>query len=181
MTMGGWGSVRGAYPKAIGPTNTPTIDRDHARQNIISRRQKVVRPPPARPVPRTAANSVAQLSRRERQIMDLVYRHAHMTAAEIHEHLPDAPVPAAVRTMLRILEEKGHLRHEKDGPRHVYYPVTPRSVAQRSAVRHLVGTFFNGSRAAAVAALLEESDRPLSSEEREQITGAIKRLRDEGR
>ena len=83
--------------------------------------------------------------------------------------------------MLRILEEKGHLRHEKDGPRHIYFPTTPRSVAQRSAVKHLLGTFFNGSRAAAVAALLEESDRPLSSEERGQIATAIKRLRAEGK
>jgi predicted transcriptional regulator len=130
------------------------------------------------PRPQPAAS---QLSRRERQIMDLIYRHGHLTAMEIHEQLPDPPVAAAVRTMLRILEEKGHLRHEKEGPRHVYYPVTPRSVAQRSAMRHLVGTFFNGSRAAAVAALLDESDRPLSAAEREQITGAVKRLRDEGR
>ena len=113
--------------------------------------------------------------------MDLVYRHGHMTAVEIHAELPDPPVAAAVRTMLRILEEKGHLRHEKDGPRHVYYPVTPRNVAQRSAVRHLVGTFFNGSRAAAVAALLDESDRPLTAEERQQISGAVRRLRDDGR
>ena len=122
---------------------------------------------------------VAHLSRRERQIMDVVYRHGQATAAEIHSELPDPPVAAAVRTLLRILEEKGHLRHEKDGPRHVYYPTTPRSVAQRSAVRHLVGTFFNGSRAAAVAALLDETDRPLSAGEREQITSAIKRLRAE--
>ena len=109
--------------------------------------------------------------------MDLVYRHGHLTAVEIHEHLPDPPVAAAGRTMLRILEEKGHLRHEKEGPRHVYYPVTPRSVAQRSAVRHLIGTFFNGSRAAAIAALLDESDRPLTTDEREQIDTAVRRLR----
>ncbi len=121
------------------------------------------------------------LSRRERQIMDLIYRHERMTAAEIHATLPDAPVPAAVRTMLRILEDKGHLRHEKDGPRHVYHPVTPRSVAQRSAMRHLVGTFFNGSRAAAVAALLDDGDMPLSAEERQKITGAIRRLREQER
>jgi predicted transcriptional regulator len=119
------------------------------------------------------------LSRRERQIMDVVYRHGHATAAEIHDELPDPPVPAAVRTLLRILEEKGHLRHEKEGPRHIYFPVTPRNVAQRSAVRHLIGTFFNGSRAAAVAALLDDSERPLTSDEREQITGAVKRLRAE--
>ncbi len=120
------------------------------------------------------------LSRRESQIMDVVYRHGHATAAEIHEQLPDPPVVlAAVRTLLRILEDKGQLRHKKEGPRHVYHPTTPRSVAQRSAVRHLIGTFFDGSRTAAVAALLEESDRPLSPEERKQITMAVKRLRAE--
>jgi len=119
------------------------------------------------------------LSRRERQIMDVVYRRGHASAAEIHDELPEPPVPAAVRTLLRILEEKGHLRHEKDGPRHIYFPVTPRNVAQRSAVRHLIGTFFNGSRAAAVAALLDDSERPLTPEEREQITGAVRRLRAE--
>ena len=113
--------------------------------------------------------------------MDVVYRRGRATAAEIHGQIPDPPCAAAVRTQLRILEEKGHLRHEKDGPRHVYFPTTPRSVAQRSAVRHLLGTFFNGSRAAAVAALLEESDRPLSTEEREQIASAVKRLRAEGK
>jgi predicted transcriptional regulator len=113
--------------------------------------------------------------------MDLVYRHGHLTAAEIHEQLPEPPVAAAVRTMLRILEEKGHLRHEKEGPRHIYHPTTPRSVAQRSAVRHLIGTFFNGSRSAAIAALLDESDRPLSSDERVELAQVIKKLRAEGR
>src|SRR5436190_7029140 len=112
---------------------------------------------------RTVARTIPQathLSRRERQIMDVVYRRGHATAAEIREQLPDPPVAAAVRTLLRILEEKGHLRHEKDGPRHIYYPTTPRSIAQRSAVRHLLGTFFDGSRAAAVAALVDDSERP---------------------
>lgn len=121
------------------------------------------------------------LSRRERQIMDIVYQRGRATAAEIHEQLPEPPCAAAVRTQLRILEDKGHLRHEKEGPRHIYYPTVARSVAQRSAVKHLLGTFFNGSRAAAVAALLEESDRPLSSEERQQITTAIRRFRAEGK
>ena len=122
-----------------------------------------------------------QLSKRERQIMDAVYRRGRATAAEIHRDLPDPPVAAAVRTLLRILEEKGHLRHEKDGPRHVYYPTTPRSVAQRSAVRHLIGTFFGGSRSAAVAALLDETDRPLSESERAELAGVIRRLRAEGK
>jgi predicted transcriptional regulator len=113
--------------------------------------------------------------------MDIVYRQGRATAAEIHDGLPDPPVAAAVRTLLRILEEKGHLCHEKDGPRHVYYPTTPRSVAQRSAVRHLIGTFFGGSRAAAVAALLDESDRPLSDSERSELAGVIRKLRAEGK
>ena len=87
----------------------------------------------------------ANLSRRERQIMDVVYRLGRATAAEIHENLPDAPVQAAVRTMLRILEEKGHVRHEVDGPRYVFVPRLDPQKAQRSAVRHLVDTFFGGS------------------------------------
>jgi predicted transcriptional regulator len=123
----------------------------------------------------------SDLSRRERQIMDVVYRLGRATATEIHERLPDPPHAAAVRTLLRILERKGELRHEKDGPRHVYFPTTPRNVAQQSAVRHLIGTFFGGSRAAAVAALLDESERPLSAAEREQIAGVIRRLRAEGK
>jgi BlaI family transcriptional regulator, penicillinase repressor len=120
-------------------------------------------------------------SRRERQIMDVVYQRGYATAAEIHERLPDPPCAAAVRTQLRILEEKGHLRHEKDGPRHIYYPTIARSIAQKSAVQHLLGTFFNGSRAAAVAALLEETDEPLTNEERQQITSVVRRLRAEGK
>lgn len=121
------------------------------------------------------------LSRREREIMDIVYRAGSATAAEIHAQLTDAPVQAAVRTLLRILEEKGQLRHEKDRQRHIYFPVTPRRVAQRSAIRHLIGTFFDGSRSAAVAALLDESDRPLSPVEREELAATIRRLRASGR
>lgn len=132
--------------------------------------------PKASPAP--AATS---LTRRERQIMDVVYGLGRATAAEIHARLPEPPHPAAVRTLLRILEEKGHLRHEKDGPRHVYFPTTPRAVAQRSALRHLLGTFFAGSRAAAVAALLDESERPLSAAERRELDEVIRRLRADGR
>jgi predicted transcriptional regulator len=113
--------------------------------------------------------------------MDVVYKLGRASAADIHERLPEPPVPAAVRTMLRILEEKGHLRHEKEGPRHIYLPTTPRKVAQKSAVRHLLGTFFDGSRAAAVAALLDESERPLTAAEREDLDQVLKRLRAQGR
>lgn len=113
--------------------------------------------------------------------MDVVFRQGRATAAEVHQRLPDPPCSAAVRTLLRILEEKGHLRHEKEGPRHIYYPTTPRDVAQTSALRHLVGTFFGGSRAAVIAALLDESERPLSTAERDELNAAIRRLRKEGR
>lgn len=121
------------------------------------------------------------LSRREREIMDIVYRRGRATAAEIHDQLAEPPCAAAVRTLLRILEEKGQLRHDKEGARHVYYPATPHAVAQRSAVRHLLGTFFQGSRAAAVAALLDESERPLSPGERAELQSVIRRLRASGK
>jgi predicted transcriptional regulator len=120
------------------------------------------------------------LARREREIMDVVYRLGGATSRQIRDELQDPPHPAAVRTLLRILESKGQLRHTKDGPRHVYIPTTPRSVAQRSAVKHLLSTFFGGSRAAAVAALLDD-DQPLAPSEREALAAAVKRLRAEGR
>jgi BlaI family transcriptional regulator, penicillinase repressor len=120
------------------------------------------------------------LSRRERQIMDAIFALGEATVNQVVESIPSPPTAMAVRRMMHILEEKGHLRHEKDGPRHVYYPVTPRNVAQKSAVRHMVGTFFNGSRAAAIAALLDDSDRPLSDDERAELSSVIKRLRSDG-
>ncbi len=120
------------------------------------------------------------LSRRERQIMDAVYRMGSATAREIRDALPEPPHAAAVRTMLRILESKGHLKHTADGPRHVYQPTTPRNVAQKSAMRHLVSTFFNGSRAAAMAALFDDGERPLSAVERDELAKVVKALRTEG-
>jgi predicted transcriptional regulator len=96
-----------------------------------------------------------QLSRRERQIMEIVYRRGNVTAAEVHAELPDAPSYSAVRALLRVLEEKGHLRHRQDGPRYVYSAIVPRERARRSALQRLVGTFFAGSVTDAVAALLE--------------------------
>ena len=113
--------------------------------------------------------------------MDIVWRAGSATASEIRARLTDPPVAAAVRTLLRILEEKGHLRHSKDGQRHIYAPVTPRKVAQKSAIKHLLGTFFEGSRSAAVAALLDDSERPLTDAEREELAGMIRRLRATGK
>ena len=113
--------------------------------------------------------------------MDIVYRLGRATAADIHARLPDPPHAAAVRTMLRILEDKRQLRHEAEGRHHVYMPVTSRGVARKSAVKHLLGTFFGGSRTAAVAALLQSTEKPLSRAEREELDAVIRRLRAEGR
>lgn len=123
----------------------------------------------------------ADLSRREREIMAIIYRRGSATAAEVHDQMPDAPTATAVRTMLRILEEKGHLRHEKDGPRHVYLPTTAREAASRSAVRELLKTFFGGSAKAAVAALLDVSERDLTASERRQLIELIRASREQGK
>lgn len=120
-------------------------------------------------------------TRRERQIMDVVYRLGRATAAEVQKALPDPPSYSAVRALLRILEEKGHLRHEQDGPRYVFLPTVSRTKAQRSALRQLVQTFFEGSTAQAVAALLDAPDARLSDEELERLSKMIGQARKEGR
>ncbi len=119
------------------------------------------------------------LSRRERQIMDVIYARGQATAAEVVEALPDPPSYSAVRALLRILEEKGHLRHQHDGPRYVYLPVVPRDRARRSALRSLVRTFFDGSAAQAAAALIDQSK--LSNAEFERLRELIEKARREGR
>ncbi len=105
------------------------------------------------------------LSRRERQIMDVLYRAGRATAADVQAGIPDAPSYSAVRTMLRILEEKGHVRHQPDGPRYVYIPTVGRDKARRSALKHVVNTFFDGSASQVMAALFELSPRDLGDEE----------------
>jgi predicted transcriptional regulator len=121
------------------------------------------------------------LSRRERQIMDVVYRRGQATAAEVLEDLPDPPSYSAVRAMLRVLDEKGHLRHEQQGPRYVFLPTVPREQARRSALQQLVHTFFDGSTEQAVAALLDQSDRTLSDAELARLARLIAQARKEGR
>jgi predicted transcriptional regulator len=114
------------------------------------------------------------LSRRERQIMDVLYRHGTATAAEVHAGLPDPPSQTAVRTLLRILEDKGQVTHEADGVRHVYRPVTPREDARTTMLDHMVRTFFNGSRAQAMAALIgDEADAELSDAELARLASLI--------
>ncbi|HEX6053435.1 MAG TPA: BlaI/MecI/CopY family transcriptional regulator [Gemmatimonadaceae bacterium] len=121
------------------------------------------------------------LSRRERQIMDIAYRLGSATAADVLEALPDPPSYSAVRAMLRILEEKGHLTHRHDGPRYVYSPVVPRTAARQSALRSLVRTFFDGSATQAAAALLDMSDSRLTPDEAEQLTRLIEKAKREGK
>ena len=121
------------------------------------------------------------LSRRERQIMDIVYALGRASAADVLDRMPDPPSYSAVRAMLRILEEKGHLVHEQDGPRYVYRPIVARERASRSAMEHLVRTFFDGSPASAVAALLEASDGRIAEADLDRLSRLIARARSEGR
>jgi predicted transcriptional regulator len=117
---------------------------------------------------------LADLSRRERQIMDVVYALGSATAVEVHARIPEPPTLTAVRTLLRILEDKGRLRHQKEGQRHVYLPTTPRGTAQRSAIRELLRTFFSGDTTTAVATLLDVSERELTGAEREELVRLIR-------
>ena len=112
-------------------------------------------------------------TRRERQIMDALYQAGRATAADIRAAIPDAPSYSAVRTMLRILEEKGYVRHELDGPRYVYLPTVARDKVKRSALRHLINTFFDGSAAQAMAALVELSPKDLKEEEAARLKRMI--------
>lgn len=121
------------------------------------------------------------LGRRERQIVEVVVRLGHATVADVLENLPDPPSYSAVRAMLRILENKGHLKHEVDGPRYVYVPVVRRATLGRSALRHMVDTFFDGSVGAAAAALLESADARLTDEDLERLSQLIQRGRAQGR
>jgi predicted transcriptional regulator len=121
------------------------------------------------------------LSRRERQIMDVVYRLGRVTAAEVLEALPDPPSYSTVRALLRVLEDKGHLRHEQDGPRYVFLPTVPRDKARRSALQQLVQTFFDGSTAQTVAALLGSPDSKLTDEDYDRLSRLLDKAREEGR
>jgi predicted transcriptional regulator len=121
------------------------------------------------------------LSRRERQIMEIVYAHGSATAAEVLDGMPDPPSYSAVRAMMRILEDKGHLTHRHDGPRYVYSPVVPRTAARQSALKQLVKTFFDGSATQAVAALLDMSESRLTSAEADQLATLIEKAKREGK
>jgi predicted transcriptional regulator len=121
------------------------------------------------------------LSRRERQIMDAIYRVGEATAQDVLDQITDPPSYSAVRALLRILESKGHVRHRRDGPRYVYEPTVPRDRARTSALRQIVRTFFDGSAGAAAAALLDLSRDDLTADELAQLEALVERARKEGR
>ena len=128
-----------------------------------------------------ARKDEAQLSRRERQIMEIVYRKGNATAADVHDEMPDRPSYSAVRALLRVLEEKGQLRHRQEGPRYVFSPTVPRDRARKSALQRLVGTFFAGSVTDAVAALLDLESAHLDDGELERLSTLVAEAQQKGK
>jgi predicted transcriptional regulator len=127
------------------------------------------------------SDSSMDLSRRERQIMDVIYQRGRASVAEVRSDLPDPPSYSAVRTLLGILEGKGHLTHTKEGSRYVYLPTRPRTRAGRAALKRVLRTFYEGSVESAVAALLDISEDSLSEEEIRRLSQLIDKARREGR
>jgi BlaI family penicillinase repressor len=128
----------------------------------------------------TKSSTHTTLTRRERQIMDVLYRRTRATAAEVMGELPGEPNYSTVRTQLRVLEDKGHVRHEEEGGRYVYAPAVPRHAARKSALKHLVETFFDGSAEQVVAAVLGGEASRLSDEELDRVSELIDKARKEG-
>lgn len=124
-----------------------------------------------------AQNGYHKLSRRERQIMDILYQRSRATAAELETLMPDPPTNAAVRAKLRVLEEKGFITHVEEGPRFIYRPLLRREQARRTVLQHVVQTFFSGSVSQAVAALLQLRDGDLTEEEFDRLAEIIERHR----
>jgi BlaI family penicillinase repressor len=121
------------------------------------------------------------LSRREREIMDIIYKMERASVAQVLENMPHPPSYSAVRALLRVLEEKGHLTHKQEGPRYVYFPTLPRDKARQNALKHVMQTFFDNSTEEAVAALLDISEGTLSEADYKRLSELIKKARKEGR
>ena len=126
-------------------------------------------------------SALAGLSRRERQIMEILYQRGKASASEVREAMEDAPGYSAVRAMLRVLEEKGHVKHQEEGLKYVYVPVVAREKAKRSAVKHVLDTFFAGSPEQIVAALLDVSAARLTNEELDRMADLIEKAKREGK
>jgi predicted transcriptional regulator len=129
----------------------------------------------------TPMSAAGGLSRRERQIMDILYQRGKASASEVREAMEAAPGYSAVRAMLRVLEEKGHVKHQAEGLKYVYVPVVARDKAKRSAVKHVMETFFNGSAEQIVAALLDVSSTRLTREELDRMSLMIEAAKKEGK
>ena len=125
--------------------------------------------------------TLAGLSRRERQILEILYQRGKASASDVRAAMGDAPGYSAVRAMLRVLEEKGHVKHQAEGLRYVYVPTVARDKAKRSAVKHLLDTFFNDAPEQVVAALLDVSSKRLTREELDRMAEMIERARSEGK
>jgi predicted transcriptional regulator len=148
--------------------------------NFLASREKIRNPcEDTRTMPRPAGAD--PLSRRERQILDILYRLKRATAAEVRAAIPDPPGDSSIRALLKIMEDKGHVRHEQDGPRYVYLPTVSADRARKSALRQLVRTFFEGSTAQAVAALIDSAESKLSTDDLDQLAARIDQARKEGR
>ena len=129
----------------------------------------------------TGRRGTTLLTKRERQIMDVLYRLGRATAAEIMAAMDGAPTYSTIRTQLRVLETKGHVRHEEEGLRYVYLPTIRRSAARRSALKHLVDTFFDGSSAKAVAALLGGEAAKVTDEDLDRIAQLVDEARSDSK
>ena len=121
------------------------------------------------------------LSRRERQIMDIIYETNEATVAQVLELIPDPPSYSTIRALLRVMEEKGHVVHKQVGPRYIYSPTLSREKARQNALRHVMKTFFDNSTEAVVATLLDIAENELSEQEYKRLTGLIKKAQKEGR
>ena len=126
-------------------------------------------------------SALGGLSRRERQIMDILFQRGKASASDVREAMEDAPSYSAVRAMLRVLEDKGHVRHVEEGLRYVYVPTVAREKAKRAAVKHLMNTFFNGSPEQIVAALLDVSSTRLTQGELDRMSEMIEQAKREGK
>src|SRR5580704_16728554 len=127
-----------------------------------------------------ATKGHSNLSRRERQIMDILYQRGRASGAEIHTALPDRPSYSAVRAKLRVLEEKGHVRHEEQALRYVYLPTVPRGRARQSALRHLLATFFDNSSEQAITALLQLKGGGLAPDKLDRLSALIEKAKQGG-
>jgi predicted transcriptional regulator len=150
-------------------------------QNINLRAEKTGCATTKQRAPAMDKNRFVNLSRRERQIMDAVYKLGEATAAEIMNAIPSPPTYAAVRRLIAILEEKGHLTHYSDGPRYVYRPTVDKEKAGKTAIAHLTQTFFQDSAARTVAAMLDSSVSELTDEELDELSELIEKAKGEGR